>query len=86
MSEPSSAKEIIGTIFWTALLLGLGIWMIVHPDPAFLGDGSNLHRAKSRLFFEVIHFIWGLPGGIVLILLGALIVFGMIKSRRAKPA
>lgn len=76
-SGSSRLGQVLGGIAVALVFVGLGVWMIVQPDTQ-LGDGPS--GRKGGLFFAIIRFIWGMPGGILLALLGALILFGSIKG------
>ncbi len=68
-------KEIVGSVIFTLLLIGLGVMMIMHPD---LG-GYEPH-GRHYLIKKLIVMVWGMPAGVISIILGLLMFFGIFKS------
>jgi hypothetical protein len=71
-----TAKEKRGAIIGGLAFIGLGIAMIVHPDLAEGAEASGRHA----LLKTIIVWMWGIPGGIVAILLGSASVWSGIKA------
>ncbi|GJM18341.1 MAG: hypothetical protein DHS20C14_05540 [Phycisphaeraceae bacterium] len=69
MPPKPRTKEIITGIVWGGLSLGFGAWMIVQPKVEWL-DGEGPSGAKGGSLFAILKIIWGLPGGIALIVFG----------------
>ena len=89
MSEKSqkanaSSDRIKGIIF-ALLLVALAVCMFVWPD-ALVGADDEPTRTKSRLLFTILKWVWSIPGGVVVALLGALIFFGSIVKKDEKPS
>ncbi len=82
--EPATRSPILGGLVFALIFIGFGIWMIVQPDIQFGDDGPS--GRKSGLIFSVLRFVWGMPGGIVSVLLGALFAFGAIKGGASDEA
>ena len=74
-------KEIVGSVIFTLLLIGLGVMMIMHPD---LG-GYEPH-GRHYLIKKLIVMVWGMPAGVISIILGLLIFSGSSSQihRRSK--
>ena len=68
-------KEIVGSLIFTLLLIGIGVMMIMHPD---LG-GYEPH-GKHYLIKKLVVMVWGTPAGIISIIVGMLTIVGIFKS------
>ncbi len=60
------------------MMIGIGIFMIISPD---IADGATVSGRNSAIKSLIIA-IWGIPGGIGLLLVGGLLGFFSLK----KPA
>lgn len=58
-------------------LIVFGIWMIVDPNTM---DGTVKMTGRRFWLKSIVKFIWGVPGGILLVALGGLSAFGLIKG------
>lgn len=88
--KPMAMKDrIIGFVIGAGML-ALGIYMFVEPTSPLADQEEEPTRAKTRLIATIIDWIWGWPGGIVLVLLGLLVVVGVLmpksKGDNANPA
>lgn len=70
-------------MFWGLFGPGFGVWLLVQPKVEWLEDEGPT-RARSKALYEVLQFVWGMPGGIVLMILGAASLYLTI-FKRAKP-
>ena len=72
-------KEILSTLLFAAILIGLGSVMIMNPD---LG-GYEPH-GRYYLVKKIIVLIWGKTAGIIGLILGALSIFGVFVADTAE--
>ncbi len=77
--DTSTIKDLLGGLFWGALITGLGIWMLVDPD---LGQTSE-PEGRRRGLVKLLYAIWSTPGGIIIGLIGLLIIWGAISQMRS---
>ena len=70
-TPPSKLSQVLTALF----PLGFGIWMLVKPH---MMDGYEAH-GRRVIFKKLLAWIWGYPGGIVLTLLGALLLWSAFK-------
>jgi uncharacterized membrane protein len=70
MSKEKTKK--IGTIILCILIIGIGIWAIIQPD---LMNGVN-PSGRRGLIKRIIIWAWGMPGGIIACIFGALGIYG----------
>ena len=73
-----TAKEKRGAIIGGLIFVGIGIAMIVNPHAA---DGA-VASGRNSMIETIIVWIWGIPGGIVLALLGGATFWGGVKAVR----
>ena len=73
-----TAKEKRGAIIGGLIFVGIGIAMIVNPHAA---DGA-VASGRNSMIEAIIVWIWGIPGGIVLALLGGATFWGGVKAVR----
>lgn len=79
-----TAKEKRGAIIGGLIVIGIGIAMIASPDAAEGAEASGRHSIGETIFI----WIWGIPGGIVAVLLGGTSLWSgikAIKEDRTKP-
>ncbi|MCA9303266.1 MAG: hypothetical protein KC996_04015 [Phycisphaerales bacterium] len=69
-------KDILGGVVGGGILAALGVWMIINPDGASTTGSSS----KRRLLRDLLDAIWGVPGGIILGLVGVLIVWATVHQ------
>ena len=80
-SQPASLKTKVFGLFWGGLIIAFGIWMLSRPDsPYFHPD--EMTRAKTYYFTKFINWIWGIPGGVVLSLLGLMVIGGSFMPKK----
>lgn len=73
-----TAKEKRSAIVGGLIFIGLGIAMIVNPN---LAEGAEA-SGRNALLKTVILWVWGIPGGIVAILLGIASMWNGIKASK----
>jgi len=77
-----SIKDFFGGLVGGGIITGLGMWMIINPD----GAGDTEAVGKRSFFKNLLNDIWGIPGGIIVGLIGIVIVWltidQLIKQRR----
>ncbi|MEM7387537.1 MAG: hypothetical protein AAF514_21585 [Verrucomicrobiota bacterium] len=78
---PAKPPSKTGTLIFSLIILGLGIWMIGQPD---LLEGSDVSGRRS-LLKKMLIALWGWPGGIVLCLLGGLSLLGTLSDDNEAP-
>ena len=82
MSEPKDSndswgvKDILGGVIGGGLLSVLGIWMIINPD----GMSSDPSAGRRRMLKDLLNAIWGIPGGIIVGLIGIAIVWATVHQ------
>lgn len=84
-STPATTKQKLGGLFVGLILGSLGVWMIVNPQSPIHGD-TEPTRARTGLIVTALDWIWGLPGGIILLLLTLLIVWGSFLPNTEEDA
>ena len=75
-----SAKDFFGGIVGGVILAGLGVWMIINPDAAGDPDAS----VRRSVIKNLLNTIWGVPGGIVVCIIGLLIIWMTIVQFRVQ--
>ena len=75
-TEPRPSK--LSGILVALIPTGFGIWMLAAPH---LMDGAEPH-GRRVLFKKLLAWIWGYPGGIVLLLLGLLLLWAAFQPER----
>ena len=78
--QKTGVKELIISSIIGLLIMGLGIAMFVNPGME-IGDYDGVRR-RSGFLVRVLDFVWGIPGGIVITLFGALVIWGTILGFR----
>jgi hypothetical protein len=91
MTEPAkrapTGKEIYGGLLCSIVFIALGVMMVVNPDMiAEAGDTDGPSGGKGRLLWTILTWIWSIPGGIVVLVLGALFLWGTFSKRDVEPA
>jgi len=72
-SEAWSFRDYSGGFVGGAVALGTGIWMLIEPDKLAQGDYGP---GRGGSLMRLLDTVWGIPGGMVVSGLGALIVAG----------
>lgn len=73
MSEHSDADRAGGKkILIGLILIGFGIWMFIDPD---MMDGESINNARKAFYKTILLYVWGIPGGILGVLVGLVLVF-----------
>ncbi len=71
--QPATLKSKARGIFWGAAVGAMGVWMLVQPVSPL--HPEEAHRAKVSLITTALDWIWGVPGGIVLLVLALVIAW-----------
>ncbi len=65
-----SIKDILGGIIGGMLFCTVGLWMLVLPN----ARDDQPAKDSAKIIGKLLDLIWSTPGGIIILLLGALIV------------
>ena len=86
-AKPTSIRDRLVSLMLAAGLAGLGVFMILRPDyrhgPA---EGS---RGRTKLLVAVLDWIWSVPAGVILVLIGLLFLWGALSrlgGQKSGPA
>jgi hypothetical protein len=79
MGDKKTGKGLCG---FAIVLVGLGTWMLVDPD-MMEGAEPGARRAAVK---QLLVWIWGVPGGVVLLVLGVLSGVMALRPRRGPGA
>ena len=69
-------------LLWGFIFLGLGIWMLTNPE---LMDGADA-SGRRALFKSILIWAWGIPGGIISLLIGGATLYFYFKGDSAEEA
>jgi hypothetical protein len=84
-SSPENKSNLYKTIAWAVILLGFGIFMLLDPH---MMDGATA-GGRNTLYKSILIIIWGIPGGIGFIVVGAFLgyrAFTSIKGASSKSS
>lgn len=76
------SPNILGLIIWALVFTGLGLWMIFDPN---MMDGQIASGRRAGLKQLLIN-VWGIPAGVISLLLGGFNIFSLVNAFRNKQA
>lgn len=79
-SQETTEKKpnILALIVWALIFTGLGLWMIFDPN-MMEGQVASGRRAGMK---QLLINIWGIPVGIISLLLGGFNIFSLVNAFR----
>lgn len=70
--------NILGLVVWALIFTGLGLWMIFNPN---MMDGQIASGRRAGLK-QLLITIWGIPTGVISLLLGGFNIFSLVNAFR----